>query len=61
MKAILPHSFYIFASQFTLESMLNQISFLSYHIFLSLQDFILKKQNIFAFLPFYYKKIIRSC
>lgn len=33
MKAILPHSFYIFASQFTLESMLNQISFLSYHIF----------------------------
>lgn len=33
MKAILPHRFYIFASQFTLESMLKQISNLSYHIF----------------------------
>ena len=33
MKANLPHPFYIFASQFTLESMLKQISFLSYHIF----------------------------
>ena len=33
MKANLPHPFYIFASQFTLESMLEQISFLSYHIF----------------------------
>ena len=33
MKAILPHRFYIFASQFTLESMIKQISNLSYHIF----------------------------
>lgn len=33
MKANLPHPFYIFASQFTLESILEQISFLSYHIF----------------------------
>lgn len=33
LKAILPHSFYIFASQFTLDSMIKQISNLSYHIF----------------------------
>ena len=33
MKANLPHPFYIYASQFTLESVLEQISILSYHIF----------------------------